>query len=147
MTGDPDLATPGAIEKPGKREHRDAWVEETAGVDRVISVALALEQPMGRPGTHHHRWRCVGSMAWPAASGEPRGYSRKEWIRPTRANTSDPRRGQTRAREPEYPRGKIRHRVWQCRGAHRVWNLTSLFQGREKIKLSRSGKHSCTHNR
>lgn len=45
MTGDTDLATPGAIEKPEEREHRDAWVEETASVDRVISVALALEQP------------------------------------------------------------------------------------------------------
>jgi len=49
-----------------------------------------------RLGTHRHTvWRRVGSMARPAASGAPRGYGRWEWIRPARANTPDPIRGQT----------------------------------------------------
>jgi len=45
MQDDTDLATPGAIEPPDGKTHRDAWTGETAGVDRVISVALTLEQP------------------------------------------------------------------------------------------------------
>jgi predicted HTH transcriptional regulator len=45
MTDNTDLATPEAVELPGEGGHRDAWVEETTGVDRVISVALTLEQP------------------------------------------------------------------------------------------------------
>ncbi len=45
MSDETDLATPGAIEPPDGAKHRDVWEDETAGVDRVISVALTLEQP------------------------------------------------------------------------------------------------------
>jgi hypothetical protein len=48
-----------------------------------------------RLGTRRQRWRRVGSMARPAASGEPRDDGRWEWIRPARANTPDPGWGQT----------------------------------------------------
>jgi len=44
VTDDTNLATVAAIASPGNGEHREGWVEETAGVDRVMSVALALEQ-------------------------------------------------------------------------------------------------------
>ncbi len=45
MQDQTDLATLGAIEPPDGEGHRDGWVEETAGLDRVISVALGLKQP------------------------------------------------------------------------------------------------------
>jgi len=45
MSEDTELATPGAVGPPGEGRHRDTWTNETAGVDRVISVALTLEQP------------------------------------------------------------------------------------------------------
>lgn len=45
MSEDTDLATPGAAEPSDEGRHRDAWTDETAGVDRVISVALTLKQP------------------------------------------------------------------------------------------------------
>jgi len=38
MQDQTDLATLGAIEPPDGEGHRDGWVEETAGLDRVISV-------------------------------------------------------------------------------------------------------------
>ncbi len=46
-----------------------------------------------------------------------------------RANTSDPIRGQHGAREPEYPRGELCHRVWHHWDAHRVWNPTASAVG------------------
>lgn len=45
MDDQPDLATPDAIEVPVDQAHRDRWVAKTAGLDRVISVAFAVEQP------------------------------------------------------------------------------------------------------
>jgi predicted ArsR family transcriptional regulator len=50
MTDEPGLAPPDAIRSQesgdGKgMEHREAWKDETASVDRVISVAMSLEQP------------------------------------------------------------------------------------------------------
>jgi len=39
MQDQTDLATLGAIEPPDGEGHRDGWVEETAGLDRVISVS------------------------------------------------------------------------------------------------------------
>jgi len=43
MQDQTDLATLGAIEPPDGEGHRDGWVEETAGLDRVISVIERLE--------------------------------------------------------------------------------------------------------
>lgn len=86
--------------------------------------------PLRRLGAHRHRRRCVGSMTRPVASGEPRDYDLWEWIRPTRANTSDAEGRKPESRGPEYPRGGICHRVGHLRDAHRVGNPTASAVGR-----------------
>lgn len=44
-TDDGTLASSDAIEIGEKAQHTDEWKEKTAGVDRVISVALTIKQP------------------------------------------------------------------------------------------------------
>lgn len=43
--GTPGLAPPDAIETDDSATHRDDWTEEVPSADRIISVALTIEQP------------------------------------------------------------------------------------------------------
>jgi len=111
------------------RRTRGCWVGVSPPDERLpdrsrTGVHAAREgkqkAPLRRLGTRRHRWRCVGSMARPAASGRPEGLRSPVVDTARKGEHARPRTwGPPGARNPAYPAGETRHRVRHERDVHR----------------------------